>query len=252
MNPAAQSIINRVLVGTLLLSLGAVLGVYIGIRRDPVWVPLFNGENLEGWTVRASEADSGKDFWRVANGEIICDSTSNKAERAVWLEHALVIDDFELRLKFKTYSGLQGNSGIQIRSRWEEGSGGKMHGPQIDIHPPAPWRTGLIYDETIGENRWISPSLPDLKIDENQGPSRWVFHFTGDPQPWNELIIRCEGTKITTLVNRMEISDFDGAGVLDNPNHQKYGVGMLGNIALQLHANHELKIHFKDILVRKL
>ena len=197
MNPAAQSIINRVLVGTLLLSLGAVLGVYIGIRRDPVWVPLFNGENLEGWTVRASEADSGKDFWRVANGEIICDSTSNKAERAVWLEHALVIDDFELRLKFKTYSGLQGNSGIQIRSRW-------------------------------------------------------VFHFTGDPQPWNELIIRCEGTKITTLVNRMEISNFDGAGVLDNPNHQKYGVGMLGNIALQLHANHELKIHFKDILVRKL
>mgnify|MGYP003316925931 CR=1 FL=1 len=30
MNPAAQSIINRVLVGTLLLSLGAVLGVTSG------------------------------------------------------------------------------------------------------------------------------------------------------------------------------------------------------------------------------
>jgi len=127
-----------------------------------------------------------------------------------------------------------------------------MEGPQIDIHPPLPWRTGLIYDETRETKRWVSPSLPDWKIEPEQGPAQWVFNFADDPKYWNDLVIRCEGTRIITMLNSMVVSDLDGEGVLNDADHQKHQVGMKGQIALQLHAKDELRIEFKDIFVRVL
>ena len=256
MNPSAQTVVTRVLVGTVLLSVGAILGVYIGIKRDPVWISLFNGQDLYGWSVKALEADQGKDYWKVEDGVIVCNSMGDKDHSTMFLQHALPIDDFELKLKFKAYRDSPGNSGVQVRSRWDDGpsapDGGKMDGPQIDIHPPAPWRTGLIYDETREAQRWISPSLPTWKIEEEQGPDQWIFYFSDDPPVWNDLHIRCDGTQIKVTVNRVPVSDFDGAGVLDDADHQKHRVGMEGFIALQLHAKNELRIGFKDIFIRKL
>ncbi|MCZ6675081.1 MAG: DUF1080 domain-containing protein [Verrucomicrobia bacterium] len=256
MNPSAKSIINRVIVGTVLLSLGAIAGVYIGIRRDPVWVSLFTGTDLDGWFVQALESDKSKDYWRVEDGLIVCDSMGDKDHQTVWLQHALEIDDFELKLKFRAFRDSPGNSGVQVRSRWDSGpdapDGGWMDGPQVDIHPPLPWRTGLIYDETREAKRWISPSMPDWKIEPSQGPAQWVFNFADDPQPWNYLVIRCEGTRITTTLNRMVMSDFDGKGILDDVDHRKHNVGMRGFIAFQLHARDELKLQFKDIFIREL
>ena len=52
MNPSAKSILNRIIIGTVLLSLGAIVGVYLGIRKEPVWISLFNGQDLEGWEVK--------------------------------------------------------------------------------------------------------------------------------------------------------------------------------------------------------
>ncbi|MBC9868509.1 MAG: DUF1080 domain-containing protein, partial [Opitutae bacterium] len=96
------------------------------------------------------------------------------------------------------------------------------------------------------------PSLPDWKIQPSQGPEKWLFYYADDPNPWNEMVIRCQGTHITTTVNRMPISDFNGEGILDDASHRKYGVGVSGFIALQLHSKDELKIHFKDIFIREL
>jgi len=256
MNPSARSIINRIIVGTILLSFGAVIGVYIGIKRDPVWVSLFNGEDLYGWSVKALSVDAGKEYWKVVDGVIVCNSMGDKEHSSVFLQHALGIDDFELKLKFKAFRDSPGNSGVQVRSRWDGSpdapNGGRMEGPQIDIHPPLPWRTGLIYDETRETKRWISPSLPDWKIAAEQGPEEWIFNYSDDPRAWNDLVIRCEGTRIKVTVNRVLISDFDGAGILDDENHQKHEVGMYGFIALQLHAKDELNMHFKDIYLREI
>jgi hypothetical protein len=48
------------------------------------------------------------------------------------------------------------------------------------------------------------------------------------------------------------VTDFDGAGLLDNDDHKAYNVGLKGHIALQLHQKDENKIWFKDIEVRDL
>lgn len=256
MNLSAKSIINRIIVATILLSGGAIIGIYVGMKTDMNWVSLFNGNDLSGWTVESLAADEGKEFWRVEDGVIVCDSMGNKDHDSVWLRHALEIEDFELKLKFRAFRESSGNSGVQVRSRWSPNPDGPkaytMDGPQVDIHPPLPWRTGLIYDETREVKRWISPSMTDWRIEPEEGPEQWVFYYGDQPNAWNELIIRCKGTRITTLLNSMVMTDLDGEGLLNDAVHKKYGVGMRGFIALQLHAKDELKIHFKDIFIREI
>ena len=55
-----------------------------------------------------------------------------------------------------------------------------------------------------------------------------------------------------TVVNGITITDFDGAGILDDEAHRRHGVGLRGHFALQLHMNDELLIQYKDIRVRTL
>jgi hypothetical protein len=74
---------------------------------------------------------------------------------------------------------------------------GWLHGPQVDIHPPAPFRTGLIYDETREARRWIHPSLPDWQIEPAQAPHD--FHW--DLHGWNRLRLVCQGTRVDTWLN---------------------------------------------------
>ena len=50
----------------------------------------------------------------------------------------------------------------------------------------------------------------------------------------------------------MTTADYDGAGVLDNEAHRRLGVGLRGQIALQLHVRDELKIRYRAIRVRAL
>ncbi len=120
----------------------------------------------------------------------------------------------------------------------------------MDVHPPAPWRTGLVYDETREAKRWIFPSLPDWRIEPGQGPRAWRWHGEGDG--WNEVRLTCRGTRVTTEVNGITIADFDGAGVLDDGAHRRHDVGRRGHFALQLHKEDELLIQFRDIRVRAL
>jgi hypothetical protein len=54
------------------------------------------------------------------------------------------------------------------------------------------------------------------------------------------------------VVNGITITDFDGAGVLDDDAHRRHDVGRRGHFALQLHKDDELLIQFRDIRVRAL
>jgi len=211
------------------------------------WVCLFNGKDLAGWTVKCTPQDKGKEFWKVVDGAIVCDSMGRKDHDYVWLMTDREFGDFELRVKFLAYRDSPGNSGIQVRSRYDE-SAGWLDGPQVDIHPPAPWRTGLIYDETRGERRWIHPSLKSAAMDPSHAPKQWKFHYAEDG--WNELTILCRGLRIRTTLNGFLISDYDGTGLLDNEAHRTRNVGLRGHIALQLHRRDELRIRFKEIEIR--
>lgn len=218
------------------------------------WVSLFDGKSLAGWQVRCLPADATKTFWVVRDGAITCDSIGRKDHHYVWLIHESEWGDFELELEFQAFRSSPGNSGVQIRSRFDATpsapNGGWLDGPQIDIHPPAPFRTGLIYDETRSEKRWIHPSLPSSKIDPRPTPAGFTFRYAEEDSGWNHLRIVARGTAITTVLNGVTTAAFDGAGLLDNEAHRQLNVGLRGHIALQLHVRDELKMRFRQLRIR--
>ena len=223
------------------------------------WTPLFNGEDLTGWSVQCKPTDQEKAYWSVVDGVIQCDSIGQPDHDYVWLATDQEYDDFELRLQFQIFESSKGNSGVQVRSRYDSSEtargGGWLDGPQIDIHPPTPLRCGLIYDETDGVNRWIYPSLPNSKIvPESAPPAAHETEFVyadEDPTAWNSMRIRCIGMKIETWVNGRQITDFDASGILDDETHRAKNVGEKGVIALQLHSRSELLIRFREIDIRE-
>jgi hypothetical protein len=216
------------------------------------WTRLFNGTSLDGWTVKARPADLAKQYWKVENGTIVCDSRGRSDHDYVWLMYtAREFDDFELRLKVRGYRESNGNSGVQVRSRYDE-EAFWLDGPQIDIHPPDPWRTGFIYDETRGTRRWVLPSLPGSVMERSQGAKEVRWQYSGEGDGWNDIHIKCSGLRIDTSLNGIPVARFDGAGILDDEGHKLRNVGRKGFTALQLHIKDDLLVAFKDIEIRPL
>ena len=227
--------------------------------KEDGWENLFNGKSLNGWEVKCQPQDKGKGFWHVNNGVIECNSIGRPGHNYFWLMYKKEYADFDLRLKFQVFKSSPGNSGVQFRSRYDDSStareGGWLNGPQADIHPPTPFRAGLIYDETDGVNRWIYPSMPDWKIDMDDTPKAaqqtQLFYADDDPNAWNTMEIICEGMKVVTFVNGKRVINFDAEGVLNDSLHQEKKVGTKGRIALQLHSGDELLIHYKNLKIRE-
>ena len=190
------------------------------------WKQLFNGHNLDGWEVKCVEQDKNKNFWKVDNGTILCDSRGQKDHQYMWLQSMEEFADFELRLQFQATRENKGNAGVQVRSRYDENAKvdgdfvGWLDGPQVDIHPNGPWRTGMIYDETREIKRWINPSLPNWRISkEEHAPKKVIYYWDDEGPGWNDMRIICKGMHITTYVNNIKVSDFDGIGILDDEAH---------------------------------
>ena len=242
---------------TLFIFFTTILSAQSEKTKTGNWESLFNGKNLEGWEVKCQPQDKDIEFWSVKNGVIECNSIGKPEHNYVWLMSEREFGDFDLQLKFQIFKSSPGNSGVQFRSRFDDSAnareGGWLSGPQTDIHPPTPFRTGLIYDETDGVNRWIFPSMKNWEIGEKDVPQTALqtklFYADNDPNAWNTMEISCQGMKIKTLVNGNLVTDFDATGILDDEIHVQKNVGTSGKIALQLHASDELKIRFKDIKI---
>ncbi|RPJ82785.1 MAG: DUF1080 domain-containing protein [Acidobacteria bacterium] len=226
------------------------VAVQQGGEDDGSWDPLFNGRDLDGWTVKCKPEDSDKGFWRVDNGTILADSIGRKGHDYVWLTTNREYGDFVLRLEFQAYRSSPGNSGVQIRSRYNE-TERWLNGPQVDIHPPGPWRTGMMWDETRGNQRWIYPDIPkDKWVDETMSKPARIFHYGEEGDAWNSLEISARGTRVTAVLNGVVITDYEGKGVLDDELHQKLQVGRKGVIALQIHTGDELRIRYRNIRIK--
>jgi len=234
--------------------------ILLSACRQGEWESLFNGKDLDGWTVKCIPSDQAKIYWSVVDGAIECNSMGDKEHNYVWLTSDREFTDFHLKLKFQVFRDCQGNSGVQFRSSYDSSDtaryGGWLNGPQVDIHGPVPFRCGLIYDETENVRRWIYPSLPDWKILEEQAPAgalkTSLFYYEDDPEQWNDMEILCEGMHVITVVNGNQVSDFQGEGILDDQQHKIRLSGEIGCLAFQLHSIDELKIRFKDINIKEL
>lgn len=218
--------------------------------------PLFEaGESLDvHWTVKGRPEDLGKGFWRAEGDTIVADSTGSENHDYVWLQTRDEFEDFEFRFEFAVTESTTGNSGLQVRSRYDD-EAYWLDGPQIDIHPTGVWRTGYMWDETRENQRWIHPDLPDGEwVNEAMRTEPVVMHKSPEKGDWvwNEMRVRVEGTDVEAWLNGVQVTEFDGRGILDDMKHATYGVGMDGHIALQIHSGSELEMAFRNLMIRRL
>ncbi len=173
-----------------------------------IWQPLFNGENLDGWKVLGSPE------WKVEDGAI---KVNGVGDQMGWLLTEKSYSDFVFRARFK-WSG--GNSGIQVRSRVEDG---KMIGYQCNLDPGRPTATGSLVEEN---GRGM---LKATKITANK-----VFK----KDQWNTYEITAIGDRIEIKVNgQLMISHND-------PKGDKKGI-----IALQMVTSPESSMEWTDLRI---
>jgi hypothetical protein len=185
------------------------------------WIPmlaqaqtsLFNGKNLDGWTIQGTEK------WYVEDGLLICESGPD--EEYGYLTTDAFYDDFILELDFKQEA--DGNSGVFIRSTVE---GTKISGWQVEVAPPG-LHTGGVY-ESYGRGWLIKPE-----------PEKEKFLKMGE---WNHLKIKVKGAHITSWLNGEKMIHLKD---------EKIGDGK-GSIALQIHSGGGIKVQWKNIQVKQL
>ena len=185
---------------------------------------LFNGNNLEGWTIHGTEK------WYVENEQIICES--GPAQEYGYLSTDKFYDDFELNLEFKQEA--DGNSGVFFRSTLE---GTKITGWQVEVAPPCSQgpkqgicpgdATGGIY-ESYGRGWLIKP---DYVLDKNLK--------MGD---WNAMRIIVKDNRVQTFLNDVQMIDFTDS---------KIGKGK-GSIALQIHSGGGIKVRWRNLNIKNL
>ena len=175
--------------------------------------PLWNGKSLAGWHI----IDKGD--WKIESGAI--HGTHVKTEKSFGhLVTDRVYRNFVARLKFKA---LKGNSGLYFRIE-EKGHSG-VSGFQAEID--AKQDVGGLY-ETNGRGWVVKPDPEKVKT--------WF-----KPGEWNEMEVIANGGDITVLVNGKK-----SAELKNDPGRAE------GRIALQLHANLDCDMWFKDLEISEL
>jgi len=170
------------------------------------WIKLFNGENLEGWTVH-----SGTAKYRVEDGNIVGQAVPNSPNTFLCTDREFsdFILEFEVLLEDPEL-----NSGVQFRSHiadqellfWFRDNKGeyrpnripadRVYGYQVEI---ATGGAGGVYDEA---RRAMLPWWPDSESKEGK-----VFKN----KEWNSYRVECRGDTIKTMVNGVVVNAFRDA-----------------------------------------
>ncbi len=176
--------------------------------------PLFNGKNLDGWTV------TGKpEAFKVANGIIHSDA----GKGGLWMRTNKTYSNFELRVQWKV--GMDGNSGIFLRAR-EQGSPW-LTGTEVQItneYRDLAHCTGSLYGMAA-----VSPR-PDERADV-----------------WHETDIRCDGYQMKVWCDNIPVIDVDARNV-----PTLAGRSLTGYIGLQDSHNPKGYIEYRKVLVKEL
>src|ERR1700737_716722 len=138
------------------------------------FVPLFNGQNLDGW----KKYDAKADVWSVEDGKIVC-----KGKGGGWLGTEREYANFVLRLEYRLEAGA--NSGVYIRAP-ETGqiSRGGMEIQILDDF--APQFAKLDFYQYTGS------------IYHVVAPTRRASKKAGE---WNKMEIHAEGRQVVVVLN---------------------------------------------------
>ncbi len=169
---------------------------------------LFNGNDLDGWTIYGTEK------WYVEDGLLV--SESGPDAQYGYLATNDHYKDFELSLEF--LQEVDGNSGVFVRSTIE---GTKVSGWQVEVAPKGK-HTGGVY-ESYGRGWLVKPEAEkELVLREGQ---------------WNTLKIRMMGDQLTSWLNGVQMVSISDEAI---------GKGE-GSIALQIHDGGGIKVKWRNI-----
>ncbi|MEW6237461.1 MAG: family 16 glycoside hydrolase [Candidatus Omnitrophota bacterium] len=197
---------------------------------------IFNGKDLSGW-------DGDPQFWTVEDGAITGRTTADNPAKEntfiFWRQGEL--DDFELHLSFRL---INGNSGIQIRSR--ELEKWKAAGYQADMESSGGWM-GALYDEhgrgplaTRGQKTVINEK-GEKQPEQVSDPAELLAAVKKDD--WNEYDVIAQGPHLIQKINGRVMSE-----VIDNDAKSVRS----GKLALQIHVGPPMTVQFKDIRLKRL
>jgi len=193
---------------------------------DEGFITLFDGRSLDGWEIYLEKDEPIKpDAFYLENGVIAC-----KGYGYHWLRYKQPMDDFILRLEFRTAKDT--NSGVCLRTL-EKGAP-PFTGFEVQIaddygKEPHKHGTGAIYDVV------------------------WPMYNASRPVgEWNEMEITCDGPLVTVVLNGLEVIDTDFSKLTEPIGKFSFAYADLpksGYIALQ---DHWTPIWYRNIRIKPL
>lgn len=192
------------------------------LAAAPASFALFDGQTFTGWT-----GDTNK-TWRIENGAFVGGSLETTVPRNEFLATTRSFTNFILQAQFRL-RGNEGfvNGGVQVRSQHATKPPNEMIGYQCDIGEG--W-WGALYDETRRNKVLIKPS--------DEAVAKAI-----KKNDWNQYQIRCEGKRIRTSINGIEMIDYT------EPDDT---IPQFGLIGLQVHGGGKALIEYKDIRIELL
>jgi len=176
------------------------------------WTSLFNGKNLDGWSVK-----SGKAKYTIEGDAIV--GTTEEGSPNSFLTTDAQYDNFELEFEVKVHDAL--NSGVMFRSLLKDvdkdAYGGRIFGPQCEIEASGDKgaESGYIYGEATGRG-WLTPN------------DKLIPHTLMKDGEWNHFRIVANEANIKTWINGEAVSDLTDEEIFKT--HPK------GHLGLQVHG----------------
>ena len=202
------------------------------------WIPLFDGNSLDGWVQR-----NGTATYRVEDGTIVGRTSDGSPNSFLCTKRQF--GDFELQFEVRVHPRL--NSGVQIRSRQKtaadlEAEGrndpvGRVFGPQVEIEESGAngAEAGYVYGEATGLG-WLT----------EEDPPRPHKHFKNGQ--WNRYRVLAQGPRIRTWINGTEVDDLT--------HEEIYRAHPKGFIGLQVHgidrSEGPYEVAWRDIRLKEL
>ena len=184
------------------------------------WVSIFDGKTFEGW--KKNETYEG---FKIENGCIVGFDGRNH------LYYMEELKNFELMIDVKINQ--EGNSGVYVKSQWNEGNWPIGFELQVNSSHGDPQKTGTLYNiikifkAPHGDNEWFT------------------YHIICKG---NTLECRVNGNVLYTYVDPMERGGIPQEGSINDGNKR---ISQKGHISLQQHDPKSAPM-FRNIFIKKL
>jgi hypothetical protein len=177
-------------------------------------IELFNGKDLVGWVVPKNNL-----WWKVVDGTIVAQSDPKKKGSILWTERSFT--DFLVELEFR-FDG-KGDSGVFLRDSKQQIQIGISGSLKRDM-TCSPYIAKKGYPVEAEEKPGMKGVKGLLKIDD-----------------WNTMQIRVLGPKYEVKLNGHKVMKYVSEEVPPE-----------GPVGLQLHANKDMRIEFRNLRLKEL